>query len=180
LGDERVQGLTGRRVAACLAVSTLALAASGAFASSPLIDPFMQQGEPLAGPKFEDRQERQENGQNSGGQSVALSSDGNTALIGGERANWVYTRSGSTWTQQATLSDATKYAEFGRSVALSGDGNTALIGGPGDNKGVGATWVFTRSGSTWTQQGEKLTGGGRSGQAESGPACRWPPTVRPR
>jgi hypothetical protein len=43
-------------------------------------------------------------------------------------------------------------------VALSGDGNTALIGGPVDNGGVGTAWVFTRSGSTWTQQGSKLTG----------------------
>ncbi len=46
-------------------------------------------------------------------------------------------------------------------MALSADGNTALIGGPGDNGGAGAAWVFTRSGSTWTQQGEKLTGSGR-------------------
>ena len=43
--------------------------------------------------------------------------------------------------------------KFGYSVALSADGNTALIGGPDDNGNVGAAWVFTRSGSTWTQQG---------------------------
>ena len=48
-------------------------------------------------------------------------------------------------------------------MALSGDGNTALIGGYADNTSVGAAWVFTRSGSTWTQQGSKLTGGGESG-----------------
>ena len=47
---------------------------------------------------------------------------------------------------------------FGSAVALSADGNTALIIG-GDNNGGGA-WVFTRSGSTWTQQGPKLTGSG--------------------
>ena len=47
------------------------------------------------------------------------------------------------------------------SVALSADGNTALIGGPNDgHEGTGAAWVFTRSGSTWTQQGEKLIGAG--------------------
>ena len=49
-------------------------------------------------------------------------------------------------------------------MALSADGNTALIGGPGDNSYVGAAWVFTRSGSTWTQQGAKLTGGGETGE----------------
>jgi hypothetical protein len=46
---------------------------------------------------------------------------------------------------------------FGGSVALSSDGTTALIGGPHDSHGAGAVWVFTRSGSVWTQQGEKLT-----------------------
>ena len=48
------------------------------------------------------------------------------------------------------------------------DGNTALIGGPADNGDVGAAWVFTRSGATWTQQGEKLTGGGESGAGAFG------------
>lgn len=41
---------------------------------------------------------------------------------------------------------------------MSGDGNTALIGADGDNGNHGAAWVFTRSGSAWTQQGPKLTG----------------------
>jgi len=100
--------------------------------------------------------------------SVALSSDGNTALIGGSDDNngqgaaWVFTRSGSTWTQQAKLTgggEVVPYGFFGGSVALSADGNTALIGGIYDNAGVGAAWVFTRSGQEWTQQGEKLTGG---------------------
>ena len=53
-------------------------------------------------------------------------------------------------------------------MALSADGNTALIGGPGDNGGVGAAWVFTRSGSTWTQQGAKLTGKEEAGAGEFG------------
>ena len=58
--------------------------------------------------------------------------------------------------------------EFGARVALSSDGNTALIGGIGDNSDHGAAWVFTRSGSTWTQQGSKLTGSGESGEGEFG------------
>ncbi len=99
------------------------------------------------------------------GISVALSSDGNTALIGSAGAAWVFTRSGSTWTQQGEK--LTGSGEVGRaSVALSSDGNTALIGGPDENEGVGAAWVFTRSGSTWTQQGGKLTGSEES--------CPWP------
>jgi hypothetical protein len=111
------------------------------------------------------------------GVSVALSADGNTALIGGSAdsgfvgAAWVFTRSGSTWTQQGpklTGAGATASAQFGYSVALSGDGNTALISGYADTGTIGAAWVFTRSGSTWTAQGSKLTGAGETGNAYFG------------
>jgi hypothetical protein len=62
---------------------------------------------------------------------------------------------------------------LGLSVALSADGNTALIGAPGDNGWVGAAWVFTRSGSTWAQQGPKLTGSGRSPTPSAVSATAW-------
>ena len=48
--------------------------------------------------------------------------------------------------------------QFGLSVALSGDGNTALVGAPDDGGLAGAAWVFTRSRSTWSQEGSKLVG----------------------
>ena len=89
-----------------------------------------------------------------------------TALLGGSGddagagAAWVFTRSGPSWTQQApklTPSDENGAGAFGERVALSADGTTALIGGPTDNNASGAAWVFTRTGSTWTQQGPKLT-----------------------
>jgi hypothetical protein len=105
---------------------------------------------------------------------VALSADGSTALIGGGGDNgeigaaWAFTRSESTWTQQGsklTASGETGKAHFGYSLALSGDGNTALIGGLADNSQAGATWVFDRSGSTWTQQGPKLTASDETGKA---------------
>ena len=128
-----------------------------------------QQGEKLTGSG--------ETGEGHFGFSVALSEDGNTALIGGPGDNtgvgaaWVFTRSGSTWTQQGsklTGTGETGEGAFGFGVALSADGNTALIGGPGDNSGVGAAWVFTRSGSTWTQQGSKLTATGEIGNGRFG------------
>jgi hypothetical protein len=61
----------------------------------------------------------------------------------------------------------------GWSVALSADGNTAIVGGPGDDSvshdgGIGAAWVFTRSGGVWTQQGNKLAGTDAVGMAEQG------------
>ena len=85
------------------------------------------------------------------GYSVALSGDGNTAIIGGlgdnidSGAAWVFTRSGGVWTQQGHKlvgTGATEEARQGCSVALSGDGNTAIVGGPGDNSGAGAVWPF--------------------------------------
>lgn len=138
-------------------------------AAYPLhIDPFIQQGSKLLGSGA--------NGNADQGFSVALSGDGNTALIGGPHdkdsgAAWVFTRSGSTWTQQGPKlvgTGANGDATQGYSVALSRDGNTALIGGPNDQDVGGAAWVFTRSGSTWTQQGPKLIGDNFVGRARQG------------
>jgi hypothetical protein len=108
------------------------------------------------------------------GVSVTLSSDGNTAIVGGPFDNshagaaWVFTRSGDVWTQQAKLvgTGAVGAARQGSSVALSSDGNTAIVGGPFDNS-FGAAWVFTRSGDVWTQQ-SKLVGTGAVGAALQG------------
>src|SRR5262245_62155207 len=114
-------------------------------------------------------------GDTNQGTSVALSSDGNTAIMGGPLDNsgvgaaWVFTRSGGVWTQQSKLvgTDAVGHVSQGSSVALSSDGNTAIMGGPLDNSGVGAAWVFTRSGGVWTQQ-SKLVGTGAVGTAQQG------------
>jgi hypothetical protein len=103
------------------------------------------------------------------GYSVALSGDGNTAIVGGPNdddgagAAWVFTRSAGVWTQQAKLVGTGAVGSFGganqgQSVSLSGDGNTAIVGGPNDNDFAGAAWVFTRSAGVWSQQGAKLVG----------------------
>jgi hypothetical protein len=111
------------------------------------------------------------------GTSVALSADGNTAIVGGWTDNsatgaaWVFTRSGGVWTQQGSklvANDAAGIPRQGTSVALSADGNTAIVGGLGDSSGIGAVWVFTRSGGVWTQQGSKLVGTGAVGTAQQG------------
>jgi hypothetical protein len=169
----RVTDASGRVLDASLAASAggLAIRVDDRGARYPLrVDPLIQQGEKLTGSG--------ESGTGAFGFRVALSSDGNTALIGGPfddlivGAAWVFTRSGSTWTQQGpklTGSGESGRGAFGVSVALSSDGNTALIGGPFDNRGRGAAWVFTRSGSTWTEQGPKLTGsGGMNGAGSFG------------
>lgn len=116
----------------------------------------------------------------SQGMSIALSADGNTAIVGGTSDNdstgaaWIFTRTGSTWTQQGTKLVGTGATGgiggtgLGRSVSLSADGNTAIVGGYGDNSNIGAAWIFTRSDNTWTQQGFKLVGTGRTGSARQG------------
>ncbi|MEA2313805.1 MAG: hypothetical protein QOI03_497, partial [Solirubrobacteraceae bacterium] len=140
---------------------TLQLLVDDRLARYPLrIDPFFQQGSKLVG--------SDETGQGQLGFSAALAADGNTALIGGPVDNsevgaaWVFTRSGTSWTQQGaklTGTGESGKALFGSSVSLSADGNTALIGARRDGVEIGAAWVFTRSGSSWTQQGSKLTAG---------------------
>jgi gliding motility-associated-like protein len=112
------------------------------------------------------------------GVSGALSADGNTALVGGLYDNstvgavWVYTRDNTgTWTQQGSKlvgSDHTGAGYAGISVSLSADGNTAAFGGHQDNSYQGAVWVFTRSGTTWTQVGNKLTGSDHTGTGQFG------------
>lgn len=96
---------------------------------------------------------------------LRISLDGNTALIGASESAYVFTRTGTTWTQQAKLeaSDSKEYDDFGFSVLVSGD--TAIIGARGDDDngaGSGSAYVFTRSGTTWTQQQKLLASDGRS------------------
>jgi uncharacterized repeat protein (TIGR01451 family) len=111
------------------------------------------------------------------GRSVALSADGNTAIVGGYQDGvnvgtaWVWTRSGGVWTQQGNKlvgSGAIGASDQGFSVSLSADGNTAAVAGPGDDSNTGAVWIWTRSLGVWTQQGSKLVGGGAAGAALQG------------
>lgn len=143
---------------ACTWVVAAGVVAAGAH-GAPLIEQAKLTG-PTTGPGME-------LGTGQLGASLALSADGNTALIGGYTdghrddtgAAWVFTRSAGVWTEQQKLSAPSTgrdrelgLAFFGMSVALSADGNTALVGAPSDNKNIGAAWLFTRSGGAWTER----------------------------
>ena len=81
---------------------------------------------------------------------------------------YVFTRSGTTWSQQAYLKASNTDAgdAFGSSVSLSGDtlavgayyegsSATGVNGSQSDNSETprsGAVYIFTRSGRTWSQQ----------------------------
>jgi len=104
------------------------------------------------------------------GWSVAI--EGDTVVAGawgddhsglaGPGSAYVFTRTGTTWTQQAKLvaSDAEASDTFGWSVALSGE--TVLVGAPYDVLGggvsgtgpfaEGSAYVYVRSLSTWSEQ----------------------------
>ena len=133
------------------------------------------------------------------GSSVVLSRDGNTMAVAayyessaatGINGNqndrsipeagavYIFTRTGTTWSQQAyikasntgTAAVGEGFAEgdqFGYSIALSSDGNTLAVGAIGEDSNAmgingdqadnsagqsGAAYVFTRSGAAWTQQ----------------------------
>ena len=121
--------------------------------------------------------------------SLAISADGNTLAVGaltedsaarginGNQADntaqsagavYVFTRTGTAWTQQAYVkSDNIDAGDmFGYAVALTADGNLLAVGafdedgsargvnGMPDNRnnGSGAAYVFTRTAGAWTQQ----------------------------
>ncbi|HTW63505.1 MAG TPA: hypothetical protein VME17_02765, partial [Bryobacteraceae bacterium] len=113
-------------------------------------------------------------GKSAQGSSVALSADGNTAVIGGmsdnggDGAAWIFVHANGAWRQQGAKlvgRGAVGGASQGHVVAVSADGNTALVGGSTDAHNLGAAWIFTRSGETWIQQGDKLVVNGAARDA---------------
>src|SRR3984893_1912255 len=133
------------------------------------------------------------------GHVVSLSQDGNTLAVSahfeasaakgidGDQNNksipqagavYVFTRTGTTWSQEAYVkasntgekaigTQPSKGDQFGFSIGLSADGNTLAVGAISEDSGAkgingdqndnsqpssGAVYVFTRTGATWSQQ----------------------------
>jgi MYXO-CTERM domain-containing protein len=106
-----------------------------------------------------------------------LAAQGNTLVVGGEgfgiipSSVYVFTGSGANWTEQEKLVPPEAIDTFGWSLAISGD--TIVVGAPDfasrTMPGVGAAYVYVRSGSDWTFQ-QKLTGTSSSVHVEFGRA----------
>jgi peptidoglycan hydrolase-like protein with peptidoglycan-binding domain len=112
-------------------------------------------------------------GASGGGAHVALSADGNTAVLAGPSAPgpvaaWVFTRTGETWNARGEPLIASgagprppgqleELESFASAVAISSEGNAIVVGANWDSGDTGAAWVFLRSSSGWAQQGPKLT-----------------------
>ncbi|QYZ67358.1 MAG: choice-of-anchor D domain-containing protein [Gammaproteobacteria bacterium (ex Lamellibrachia satsuma)] len=104
---------------------------------------------------------------------VAISDDGNTAVVGAEIVNnifgatyvgavYVFVKNSGIWTEQTKLTVVGSF-RLGASVAVSSDGDTLLAGAYMDGSGTdrpGAAYVFTRNGATWTQQQKLLASDG--------------------
>jgi hypothetical protein len=91
------------------------------------------------------------------GISVALSADGNTAVVGGAAGDnlnagavWVYVSANGIW-QESLIAPAVKLTgtggtgnavQMGASVAISAAGTKIVAGAPGDDTGTGAVWSF--------------------------------------
>ena len=96
------------------------------------------------------------------GESLALSNDGKTAMVGsflGPTGTFyqgkisVFHRTGNTWRHTQTLSTSgdAPGAIFGTSAAISGDGTTALIGATqSESTGPQMAYVFTLAAARWT------------------------------
>jgi len=105
------------------------------------------------------------------GTSVAITANGNAALIGapkhasGTGAAYLFTRTPIGWQQTAelTASDAARGDEFGFSVAITPNGNTAVVGAYGNDIQAGAAYVFTRTRTGWRQTAELTAGDGADG-----------------
>lgn len=102
--------------------------------------------------------------------SVSLSGNGATALVGASGANNrsgavdVFTRNGTTWSLQQELNAPDGGQYFGFSVSLSSSAKVALIGEAGvSNPSGGAAYVFSRTGTSWSEQQELVPNDGASG-----------------
>ncbi|USO04126.1 MAG: FG-GAP repeat protein [Rhodospirillales bacterium] len=92
------------------------------------------------------------------GKVIAL--DGDTFVANYNNTIRVYTGAGATWSEQATLTPSPAPAGvFGNELAISGD--TVVVGASNDNisgkSGAGSVYVFTRSGTTWSQQAKLIS-----------------------
>jgi len=100
---------------------------------------------------------------------LSVSIDGDYAIVGawGDDDNgdmsgsaYIFTRSGTAWTEEAKLlaSDGAADDSFGVSVSISGD--YAVIGAPLNVGWSGSAYIFTRSGTAWTEQAKLLASDG--------------------
>ena len=110
---------------------------------------------------FQDKLSDSSVGDNFGG-AVAISGDTVIVGVSGDQDSgfnsgsaYIFARTNNTWQQQAKIlaSDSASEDRFGEDVAISGD--YVVVGAYGNENDSGSAYVFSRSGTTWSEQ-EKL------------------------
>ena len=93
------------------------------------------------------------------GNSVSISDDGNTVVIGsGNNRVRVYRLDGTDWILNGQDVDGVEDGRAGVSLSLSGDGNTLAIGSDGTGDFSGRVRIYRFDGVNWTQLGQSLNG----------------------
>ena len=168
--DLVVTDAVGRRLRSSLAVADnrLEIKVDTSGAAYPVrIDPLLQQAELSA---------TDVTAGSHVGESVAVSSDGSTVVVGapnatvgstsGQGAVYVFTEPAGGWasgtqTAMLTSSSGTTGDEFGVSVAVSGDGSTVVVGAPeetvGSNADQGSAYVYSKPGGGWASGTQTAT-----------------------
>ncbi len=109
------------------------------------------------------------------GYSVALSADGQTALVGApgavadNGAAYLYAETSGNWPSPPTASfTGSGNEELGYKVALSADGQTALAGAWAASSGNGAAYLYSETSGTWpATPTASFTGSGGEGLGSS-------------
>lgn len=65
---------------------------------------------------------------------------------------WIHSGSGASWSEQANFDGPSSNANLGFSVAMAGDGLRAAAAAPRSGSNAGSVYVWSRSGSTWSQE----------------------------
>lgn len=92
------------------------------------------------------------------GTRIAIGSHGYDAAFSDMGAVYIFSRSGTTWTQEQLLTAGTPNASavFGYCVAITTNGDRVIIGSYGATPGgliqAGSAYIFSRSGTVWTQE----------------------------
>lgn len=100
------------------------------------------------------------------GWSVEIDASGDRVAVGAFRedttkgAVYIFSRTGIVWTEETKIVPNPRISDgyFGSSVAINSTGDRIAVGSYLESSGFGAVYVFSRSGTTWSQEARLLAG----------------------
>ncbi len=94
------------------------------------------------------------------GAYAAVGAPGDASTAG---RSYTFLRSGTTWAQQATMAPTGTVPTDGYGTSVALEGTSLVVGSPGDNAGIGAAYVWVRSGTNWPFKTMLTPTGGAAG-----------------